>query len=146
MINVENGEVFLGSNKIGPRTVRNEFVEFGIAKQAVSRQNNEWHYFYVDLVYEVLDKQFAVSFTFKGQRLFTLEFINREPKFNNSYDEWSMEKVYEEKKSNDELLKKMLGAPHGESNSGIVYRYDWGEIGSFLDPKGGNCSILLSYK
>lgn len=86
-----------------------------------------------------------VKVIFKNNILSSIELKNSDINLKNSYDNWSDDKVKLKRKSHDEWLINNLGQPHDRMPVALKYIYNWGEIVSYYDPKGGDSGILITY-
>ena len=86
-----------------------------------------------------------VKVIFKNNIISSIEIKNADSKLKNSYDNWCDDKVELKRKSHDEWLVNNLGQPHETMPVSLKYTYNWGEIVSYYDPKGGDSGILITY-
>ncbi|WP_145613449.1 hypothetical protein [Nitrospirillum amazonense] len=49
------------------------------------------------------------------------------------------------KPEHDNFLENILGVPAEIDKYHIIYKYSWGEIISYYDPRGGDCAISVSW-
>ena len=75
----------------------------------------------------------------------SVELKNADPNLKNTYDNWSKDKLELKRKTHDEWLINQLGEPTVRKLPSIKYVYTWGEILSYLDPKGGDTGIVINY-
>jgi hypothetical protein len=75
----------------------------------------------------------------------SVELKNADPNLKNTYDNWSKDKLELKRKTHDEWLINQLGEPTDRKLPSIKYVYTWGEILSYLDPKGGDTGIVINY-
>lgn len=87
-----------------------------------------------------------VEVLFDGENIKRVEMKNADPKLRNSYDNWSNNKVELKRKSHDEWLIRQLGEPHERKLPAIKYKYSWGEILSYYDPRSGDTGVVVNYK
>lgn len=86
-----------------------------------------------------------VRLLFKNKIISKIEMKIADPKLENSYDNWSDDKLEIGRKYHDEWLIDQLGNPSERTSSGIKYTYVWGEVLSYYDPRSGEIGIIISY-
>ncbi|MGL4106694.1 MULTISPECIES: hypothetical protein [Clostridium] len=86
-----------------------------------------------------------VKIIFKDSFLSSIEMKNADLKLKNSYDNWSDDKVELKRESHNNWLINNLGEAHEKLPVALIYRYSWGKIESYYDPKAADSGILITY-
>ena len=86
-----------------------------------------------------------VKIIFKDSFLSSIEMKNADLKLKNSYYNWSYDKVELKRESHNNWLTNNLGEAHEKLPVNLIYRYSWGKIESYYDPKASDSGILITY-
>jgi hypothetical protein len=96
----------------------------------------EWaHYSFTKV--KISGMIFSLTVTFKEENISSISLSNEDKEYGLSWEDWTLEKEMNRKKSHEIWLSKVLGEP--------PYRYKWGNVESFYDSKGGFSHILIRY-
>lgn len=129
------GEFLFSESKcIGPRTSRCDFLASPLSAGAqVMIKDEPWCSFRLSNT----SSSMSVAIYFNGETLESIHFSLVSSEFDSGSNDWSQEKEMTRKIANDKWL---------ESNGLIPgNKYQWGEVWSGYDPKGGFSSVVIRY-
>lgn len=126
-INFEDGTV------LSRDTGLDEFLKTGIAIERKIDMKNGWKVV-VPKRYVFFDGPFKFSLYFLDGKLSRVNFAAVRDKSNN---------IVDLKKIHDDFLHAQLGDPLDDDSRGTVYKYHWGSVTSYIDPRGGQSAIIL---
>lgn len=141
MFNTQNGEIGFDDCllKLGPALTVEEFLASPLAKDAKTLVTNEDWCSWSLPPHFMNSSSFAVSLffhngTFRKGRLARLHLASVDPKFGESWCDWTKEREESRKQFHDDWLTCALGQSGG--------LWPWGRVDSVFDQKSG-CSIII---
>lgn len=141
MLNLSAGIIEIAKLEINPKTSKDLFLSSILKDKVIEKRDvskGDGVYSRYELGRQKIDNDiFYVSLFFDNEKIEILSISLVIDDDTPSWSTWSEEREILRKELNNKWLYKYLGYP--------PYKYDWGEISSYYDSKGGFSYITIKY-
>ncbi len=137
LFDTNNGDVFVGEHIVlRKKMTRKELVKMGLIFSRETDVGTGWVYSATGP--HLMSGRLAnLALGFKDGTLENVSFAFADKTITNVDDKHKMQ---------DQVLIQELGVPDSRNEWYMTYRFPWGDIESGLDPRGGSCDIMISWR
>ncbi len=135
MIDKKSGTIHLGNSFFSPLLTKRNFLSTPYGKNAKLFVNNKEYVSYKIDVHMFMSQNFIPILYFKNESLIEVQLHNYTD--STSWSDLDDIDLLSFKKQNDLILRRNLGLP--------PFKYNWGEVVSFVDNKSCIVGIIIRY-